>query len=507
MSVEPITLDGRSLGLAEVARVAAGPVACRIAAEARERMAASRALVERCAGSGEAVYGVNTGFGDLANVRISPDKLAALQERLLLSHAAGVGDPLPDPVVRTMLLLRANALARGYSGVRPELVEHLLALLEADLLPVVPSRGSVGASGDLAPLAHLALPLIGRGSVRRGGRTVPAAEALAAAGLAPVVLEPKEGIALINGTQAVTALLALATLEVRRLARLADLAGAFSTEAFRGTDAAFDPRLHELRPHPGQIQSARNLHRLMAGSEIRESHRHGDVRVQDPYCLRCMPQVHGAARDVLDDVERRLAVELNAVTDNPLVFPEDGTIVSGGNFHGQPMALAADVLALAAAELGSISERRIEKLTNSAFSGLPPFLAEDAGLNSGFMMAQVTAAALVSENKTLCHPASVDSIPTSADKEDHVSMGMWGALKLGQVVANVRQVLAIELLAAAQGIDLLRPLHSSPPLEALHRDLRERVAPWREDREMAPDLAAGLAFLDDGLTPHLEGIG
>jgi histidine ammonia-lyase len=506
-SVEPLVLDGQSLTLEAVGRVAAGSVACRIGPEARQRMAASRAVIERTARGPEPIYGVNTGFGDLATVRIEPPKLALLQERLLLSHAAGMGEPLPDRAVRAMLVLRANALARGYSGVRPEVVDRLLELLARDLLPVVPSRGSVGASGDLAPLAHLALPVIGRGRVKQRGEVAPAAAALLEAGLEPLVLEPKEGLALINGTQAITALLALAALEARRLVRLADLAGAFSTDALRGTDTAFDRRLHELRPHPGQLLSARNLHRLMAGSEIRESHRRGDVRVQDPYCVRCMPQVHGAARDLLADVERRLAIELNAVTDNPLVFPEDGAVLSGGNFHGEPVALAADVLALGVAELGSISERRIEKLTNAAFSGLPPFLVEQAGLNSGFMIAQVTAAALVSENKTLCHPASVDSIPTSADKEDHVSMGMWAAIKLGQVVANARRVLAIELLAAAQGIDLLRPLSSSPPLEALHRDLRRRVAPLREDREMAPDLEAAEAFLDAGLDPHLEGLG
>ncbi|MGH9361875.1 MAG: HAL/PAL/TAL family ammonia-lyase, partial [Thermoanaerobaculia bacterium] len=345
-----------------------------------------------------------------------------------------------------MLLLRANTLACGHSGVRLELVEVLLALLDAGVLPVVPSRGSVGASGDLAPLAHHALPLIGRGRVRVKGLEMPTAEGLQRAGLAPLTLGPKEGIALINGTQGMTALLALAGLEARRLVRLADLIGAASTDALRGTDGAFDPRIHALRPHPGQLASAANLFALLRGSAIRESHRHGDVRVQDPYSLRCMPQVHGAVRDLLADVERKLAIEINAVTDNPLVFPEEAEILSGGNFHGEPMALAADVLAIGLAELASISERRIEKLTNTAFSGLPPFLVEDAGLNSGFMIAQVTAAALVAENKVLCHPASVDSIPTSADKEDHVSMGMGAALKLGSVVANVRRVLAIELL-------------------------------------------------------------
>jgi histidine ammonia-lyase len=469
-------------------------------------MAASRRVVEAAVASGAAVYGVNTGFGDLANVRIPAAQLRTLQERLVLSHAAGVGEPLADAAVRGMLVLRANALARGHSGVRPELVDALLALHAADVLPVVPSRGSVGASGDLAPLAHLALPLLGRGRVRIAGVEAPALDGLRRAGLAPLQLEPKEGLALINGTQAMTALLALAVLEARRLARIADLAGALSTDALRGTDAAFDARLHALRPYPGQRASAANLWRLLQGSAIRESHRAGDRRVQDPYSLRCMPQVHGAARDLTADVAAKLAVEMNAVTDNPLVFADSGDIVSGGNFHGEPMALAADVLALALAELGAISERRVEKLTNAGASGLPPFLVRDAGLNSGFMLAQVTAAALASENKGLCHPASVDSIPTSADKEDHVSMGMGAALKLQPVTANVRRILAIELLAAAQGIDLLRPLTSSPPLEALHAALRVRVPMWTEDREMAPDLAAAEAFLGPEIDPHLAGL-
>jgi len=507
--MRPIELDGTSFTLEDLRRVAIDGAPCRLAPAARERVAAGRRAVEAVLATGEAVYGLNTGFGDLAGVRIPPDKLATLQERLVRSHAAGVGEPLPDPAVRAMLALRANTLARGHSGVRPELIDGLLALLERGVLPLVPSQGSVGASGDLAPLAHLALPLVGRGRVRRGGREEDAGPALAAAGLAPLELAPKEGLALINGTQAMTALLALAALEARRLVRAADLVGALSTDALRGTDAAFDERLHRLRPHPGQQASAANLWRLLQGSPIRESHRVGDLRVQDPYSLRCMPQVHGAVRDLLADVERKLAIEMNAVTDNPLVFPGGdgaGEMLSGGNFHGEPMALAADILAIGLAELGSISERRTEKLTNTAFSGLPAFLVEDAGLNSGFMIAQAAAAALVSDNKVLCHPASVDSIPTSADKEDHVSMGMGAALKLGRVVTNTRRVLAIELAAAAQGIDLLRPLRSSPPLEALHAAVRERIAPWDEDREMAPVLAAAEELLGPPLDPHLEGL-
>jgi len=508
-AMRPIELDGTSLTLDDLGRVAIEGVPCRLGPAARERVAAGRRAVDAVLATGEAVYGLNTGFGDLARVRIPPDRLASLQERLLRSHAAGVGEPLPDPAVRAMLALRANTLGRGHSGVRPELVDGLLALLEHGILPLVPSQGSVGASGDLAPLAHLALPLVGRGRVRRRGREEDAAAALAAAGLAPLELAPKEGLALINGTQAMTALLALAALEARRLVRAADLVGALSTDALRGTDAAFDERLHRLRPHPGQQASAANLWRLLQGSPIRESHRVGDLRVQDPYSLRCMPQVHGAVRDVLADVERKLAIEMNAVTDNPLVFPDGdggGELVSGGNFHGEPMAIAADVLAIGLAELASISERRTEKLTNTAFSGLPPFLVEEAGLNSGFMIAQVAAAALVADNKILCHPASVDSIPTSADTEDHVSMGMGAALKLGRVVANARRVLAVELAAAAQGIDLLRPLRSSEPLEALHATVRTRIARWDEDREMAPDLAAAEKLLGPPLDPHLAGL-
>ena len=504
----PIVIDGESLGLGEFDAVARRGISCTLALHARAKVMAGQGAVQRAVEVGDAVYGVNTGFGDLAGVRIADDRLSQLQRRLILSHASGLGEPLDDEAVRGMLLLRANTLSRGYSGVRAQVVEALIALLDAGVLPLVPSRGSVGASGDLAPLAHLALPLLGCGQVRIDGRTALAAEGLRRAGLAPLALGPKEGLALINGTQAMTSLLALSCLDARRLVRVADLAAALSTDALRGTDTAFDPRLHALRAHPGQRVSAANLWSLMRGSAIRESHRAGDVRVQDPYSVRCAPQVHGAVRDVLADVEAKVAVEMNAVTDNPLVFPgegDDGAILSGGNFHGQPMAFAADFLAIALAELASIGERRIEKLTNTAFSGLPPFLARDAGLNSGFMMAQVTAAALVAENKVACHPASIDSIPTSADKEDHVSMGMGAALKLRTVVANVRRVLAIELVAAAQGIDLLRPLRSSERLEEAHRLIRDRIEFREDDREMAADLERGIALVDE-LDPILDSL-
>jgi len=502
-----LEIDGRSLTLEGFGAVVRGATRARLAAAARERVERARATIERAVAGEAAVYGVNTGFGDLARVRIERENLELLQERLILSHCAGLGEPLPAEVVRGMLLLRANTLARGHSGARPIVIDALLAMLTADVLPVVPSRGSVGASGDLAPLAHLALALLGRGEVEVGGVRMAATEGLARAGIDALQPQAKEGLALINGTQAMTSLTALAALDGRRLARIADLAAALSTDALRGTDTAFDPRLHALRAYPGQLASAANLWRLLRDSAIRESHREGDVRVQDPYSLRCAPQVHGAVRDVLADVERKLAGELNAVTDNPLVFPDDDEILSGGNFHGEPMAIAADTLAIAISELGAISERRIEKLTNTAFSGLPPFLVADPGLNSGFMIAQVVAAALASENKTLCHPASVDSIPTSADKEDHVSMGMGAALKLRQVVANVRYILAIELTAGAQGLDLLRPLTSGASLEALHAALRQRVPMWREDREMAVDLNAVHDFLCSGVEPFIEALG
>lgn len=504
-----IELTGSGLTLEQFASVVHQRERCAVSEQAMQSMRRSREVIQRLedkALEGEPVYGVNTGFGDLAGVRIPPDQIRVLQERLVMSHAAGMGEPLPSAAVRGMLLLRANTLARGFSGVRPELVGFLLEMLNQDLLPVVPKKGSVGASGDLAPLAHLALPVIGRGRVRYEGEEMLSSEGLRRVGLAPIGLEPKEGLALINGTQAMSSLLALSVLEVRRQVRVADLVGALSTDALLGTDTPFQSRLHELRSHPGQQASAANLWGLMQGSEMRDSHRTDDSRVQDPYSVRCMPQVHGATRDVLADVERRLETEMNSVTDNPLVFAEDDEILSGGNFHGEPIALAADFLAIAAAELGSISERRIDKLTDSVFSGLPPFLTEDPGLNSGFMLAQVTAAALASENKTLAHPASVDSIPTSAEKEDHVSMGMWAALKAGKVVRNVDRILAIELLAAAQGIDLRRPLRSSPALERLHEAIRALVPKWEEDRELAPDLAAAESFLTADIEPHISGL-
>ncbi len=502
-----VTVDGTTLTLDDLRRVAFERAPCELAPEARSGVVEGRRQVERTLESGQVVYGINTGFGDLARKTIPTEQTEELQTRLLRSHAAGVGEPLPEPVVRAMLVLRANALAGGHSGVRIELLELILELLNRNLLPVVPSRGSVGASGDLAPLAHLALPLIGEGKVLEDGQERPAAEALRRAGLSAVRLAAKEGLALINGTQASSALAAVALFEARRLVRIADLTGALSTEAVRGADTPFDARLHGARPHAGQRASAANLWKLLAGSEIRESHREDDPRIQDPYSFRCMPQVHGAVRDVLEDAGARLAVEINSVTDNPLVFADSDAILAGGNFHGQPIAFASDFMAIGLCEIASICERRIEKLNQSAFSGLPAFLSPDPGLNSGMMIAQITAAALLAESRVLGHPASIDSVPTSADKEDHVSMSMGAGLKLQDVVRNVRQILAIELLCAAQGVDLLRPLRSSARLERLHADFRKIVPKLEADRELAGDMAAAERFLASEVDAHLDGLG
>ncbi len=495
-----IEVDGGGLTLEDVERVADGaPVG--LSPGARERMEASRAVVEAAIASGQPVYGVTTGFGRLADTAIPPDRLAALQVNLLRSHAAGVGEPLPERVTRAIALLRANTLAAGRSGVRPVLCERILDHLNAGIRPRIPAQGSVGASGDLAPLAHLGLTLIGEGEAWRDEGWAPAREALAAAGVEPLVLAPKEGIALVNGTQAMTAIGALALLGAERLVEAVEVAGAMSLEAMRGTRAALAAAIHDARPHPGQRASAARLRALLGEtSGIAESHA-GCGKVQDAYSLRCMPQVHGAARDALAHVRRVLEIEVNAVTDNPLVFAEAAEgerIVSGGNFHGAPVASALDLLAIAVTDLASISERRTHALMDPGFSELPAFLAPDPGLQSGFMMQQVTAAALVSECKALAHPASVDSIPTSANKEDHVSMGVWAARKAAQTVENAVRVVAIELLAAAQGIDFLRPLESSPPLEVAHRKIRERAPKLEADRPGSPDIEAVAELVREG---------
>jgi histidine ammonia-lyase len=434
---------------------------------------------------------VNTGFGALAEVSIDPDSVRELQRNLVRSHAAGVGEPLPVDIVRGLILLRAAVLARGQSGVRVSLAEMLCELLNRGVHPVVPWQGSVGASGDLAPLAHLALVVIGEGEAEVGGVLRPGAEALRACGLAPVVLEAKEGLSLVNGTQLMTAAGALSVGDALALARVADVTGVMSLETIKGSRRPFDERVVAARPHPGALAAAAALRRLTEGSEIVESHRHCH-KVQDAYSFRCMPQVHGAARDGLDFAARALEIEMEAATDNPLVFVDgvDAEFVSGGNFHGQPIALALDLAAIAVAELGAISERRIEQCVNPALSGLPPFLATSSGLHSGFMMAQVTAAALVSENKVLCHPASVDSIPSSAGREDHVSMGAHAAWKLTRVVANVRRVLAIEALCAARGLDLRAPLRPGPGVAAAHERIRAVVPPLDGDRALYRDIAA-----------------
>ena len=496
---QTILLDGDSLSLEDLSRVASGDASAALAPRAAARVDAARAVIDRAVAEDRVVYGVTTGFGRFADVVIPREKLGELQLNLVRSHAAGTGAALGAPAVRAVMLLRANCLAKGFSGIRRSTLELLLACLEAGVHPIVPEQGSVGASGDLAPLAHLALALVGEGEAEFGGRRMPSADALREAGLSPALLEAKEGLALINGTQLTTALGALALARLLGLLKSADLVGALTLDVLKGTDAAFDPRIHAARPHPGQMASAANLRALLAGSPLRESHRHCGV-VQDAYTLRCMPQVHGAARDAAAHARRVLEIEMNAATDNPMVFAEAGELVSGGNFHAAPVALVCDLLAAAAADLASISERRVERLVNPSLSGdLPAFLVRDGGLNSGLMMIHVTAAALVSEAKANAFPASVDSIPTSAGKEDHVSMGPIAARKLARNVDLCETVLAIELLAAGQALDLRRPLASSPPLEALHRHLRARVPFWERDREAAPAI--------EGARAALEGLG
>ncbi len=500
----PLRLGDDTLTLEALAEVARGGRTVEIGGAARAAMDRARRVVDQVVAGGDAspaVYGVNTGFGALAEVRISSGQVAQLQKNLVRSHAAGVGQPLAREAVRAMMLLRAAVLATGRSGARTVCCERLCELLAAGVHPVIPARGSVGASGDLAPLAHLALGMIGEGEAEYRGETMSAAEALSRAGIPALVLEAKEGLTLLNGTQHMTAVGGLAVLDAEVTCRIADVAGAMSLEALKGTVRAFDERVIAARPHPGQIAVGAVLRALLAGSEIAESHKDCG-KVQDPYSLRCMPQVHGASRDILAYVRTVLEREIGSSTDNPLVFvdgPDGDEMISGGNFHGQPVAMALDAAAIAVAELANISERRVEQLVNPHLSsGLPPFLAPDSGLNSGFMIAQVSAAALVSENKVLAHPASVDSIPSSAGREDHVSMGATAALKLAMIHDHVRTVLAIELLCAAQGLDLRRPLRTTKPLEAVHAVIRAKVPAMMVDRPLSPDIAAVRAMIDDG---------
>ena len=493
-----VHLTGNDLTFEQLYEVSLRGAEASLTSEARARMTASRAVIERIVAAETTAYGVNTGFGDLAEVRISPDQIRTLQVNLVRSHACGVGAPLSEAEARAIVLLRANALAKGLSGVRPAIVEILCAMLKHGVHPVIPSQGSVGASGDLAPLAHLAQVVIGEGEAELNGLRMPGGEALRKTGIAPLVLEAKEGISLLNGTQGMLALLALSLREAQILVDTADVAAALSLDALRGSPAAFDPRIAGARPYPGHATTSRNLLRMNRGSQIRESHRPADrdPRVQDAYSMRCTPQVHGAVRDALNAVRAIAEIELNSATDNPLVFvtPDGpagtGDVVSGGNFHGQPLAMAADQLAVALATLGGISERRTEHMTNPHTSLLPAFLTRAPGLNSGFMIAQVTAAALASENKALAAPHSVDSIPTSGGQEDYVSMGMSAARRLRPVLENLRRILAIELLAACQGIDFHAPLHTGGEALKAHALVRSISAHVEADRALAVDIEA-----------------
>jgi histidine ammonia-lyase len=505
--MEILLLDGQALTLAEIQAVALDGCQVGMAPASLKRMRASRDLIEQILAAGQTVYGVNTGFGKLADVRIPDGNLVQLQTNLVRSHAGGVGQPLSEAESRAMLLLRANVLAVGFSGCRTELVELLVALLNAGVHPVIPEKGSVGASGDLAPLAHLALVVIGEGEAFYQGERMAGGEALRRVGLQPVALAAKEGLALLNGTQAMTAVGALAVARGLRVAKLADVAGAMALEALMGTPAAFDSRIHEARPHAGQIAVAFHLLRLMEGSEIREAHREHDSRVQDAYCLRCMPQVHGAVRGALAHVQSVLEIETGSATDNPLVFPADPTrtpesgaaVLSGGNFHGAPLAYAFDYAAIALTDLAGITERRIDRLLNPDINeGLPAFLSPDPGLSSGFMMAQIVAAALINECQVLSHPSSTGTIPTSGGKEDHVSMGMTGAIKLRQIVEHAERIVGIELMCAAQGLEARRPLKSGRELERVYEAVRLIVPRLEEDRVLAPDIDAMAAAVRAG---------
>jgi histidine ammonia-lyase len=492
-----VELRAGELTLAGLRRIYERPAVFRLAAHDRERIANANALVEQIVSLRDAAYGINTGFGLLAQTRIATDQLELLQRNLLLSHAAGVGRALPDAVVRLILALKINALARGHSGITLGLIDALAALLEHEVYPVIPAQGSVGASGDLAPLAHMSAVLLGVGQVRVRGKELPATDGLRLAGLEPAKLHPKEGLALINGTQVSTALALAGLFGAEDVFASAIVAGAMSVDALKGSDSPFDDRIHRVRGQPGQIAVAREYRDLIAGSAIRASHL-DCTRVQDPYSFRCQPQVMGACLDIIRNCSVTLRLEANAVTDNPLLFVEQGDVLSGGNFHAQPVAFAADILALAIAEIGSLSERRIAVLVDPKMSGLPAFLVENSGVNSGFMIAQVTAAALVSENKTIATPCSVDSIPTSANQEDHVSMATHAARRLLPMVENAAAVVGIELLAAAQGIDFHRPARSSVSLECVHAGIRADVSFYATDRYFAPDIAAAKKLVQSG---------
>ncbi len=493
-----LTLHPGQMTLADLRTVWQQTVTVTLDPQARPAIDASAAAIHAIVAKGDAAYGINTGFGKLAKTRIPDEQLELLQRNLILSHSVGTGEPMSDATVRLVMLMKAASLARGYSGVRPVVIDTLLALLNAGVMPVIPVKGSVGASGDLAPLSHMTLALMGEGPVRVNGEMRPAAEALKAAGIAPLTLAAKEGLALINGTQVSTALALHGLFMAERLLDAGTVIGALCVDAAKGSDAPFDPRIHAVRGQPGQIAVAAATRALLAGSQIRQSHRDNDERVQDPYSLRCQPQVMGACRDLIANAARTLLTEANAVTDNPLVFVDSGEVLSGGNFHAEPVAFAADTLALAISEIGAISERRIALLIDSTLSGLPPFLVDQPGLNSGFMIAHVTAAALASENKSHAHPASVDSLPTSANQEDHVSMATFAGRRLDEMARNTATILAIEWLAAAQGVDFHRPLRTSQRLAQTHATLRQRVPFYAQDRLFAPDIEAALQLVLQG---------
>jgi histidine ammonia-lyase len=510
--MKTLILDGNSLTIADVYQAATQGVSIDFSSSSHRAMQASRNVVDEWVKRGEVIYGVTTGFGEFSNVRISPDHIEQLQKNLIVSHSAGAGDPLPPEVVRAMMVLRMNALAKGFSGIRVSTMEFFKKVFNSGIVPVIPSRGSVGSSGDLVQLAHLVLAMMGKGEVRYRGKSMDAGAALRRIGLKPLKLSAKEGLALINGTQMMTAFAALSICESIKLRKLADVAAAMSLEALKGSDTAFDPRIQQLRPHKGQVDCAWNLRKLLASSEIRESHRYDDPRVQDAYSLRCIPQVHGASKDAIEYVHNVVLTEINSATDNPLIFANKNLHLEGGNFHGQPVALALDFLAIALSELANISERRIERMVNGSLSGLPRFLSSNGGLNSGLMIAQYTAASLVSENKVLAHPASVDSIPTSANQEDHNSMGSIGALKAWQILRNVQTVIAIELMTAAQGIDFSRIhpktkkiLKAGRGVEAAYRFLRKSIKHLDRDRILFDDIQTSLMLVkNDDLLKAVE---
>lgn len=505
MANSVLMIDGRSLTLNKIETFLKENQNIKLTPGAIKNVKRSRALIDKWVDEGKVIYGVTTGFGEFANVSISKKDIEKLQENLIISHSTGVGDPLPPFIVKIMMLLRVNALASGHSGIRLETLELLIAMINNNIIPVIPSQGSVGSSGDLAPLSHLVLAMIGKGEVQifrnvlnddpHKVKVQKSSTVLKKYGLTPIRLGAKEGLALINGTQMMTAFAAYICIEANRLKKVADIAGALSHETLRGTDNAFDLRLHKLRPFPGQITVAKNILSMIKGSEIRESHRKNDPRVQDSYSIRCIPQIHGASRDTIDYVSSRVEVELNSVNDNPLIFPDDEEHLEGGNFHGQPMALAMDFMSIALSEYANVSERRTERMLNGSLSSLPRFLAKNGGLNSGLMIAQYTAAALVSENKVLAHPASVDSIPTSANQEDHNSMGSIAARKCFQIMKNVQSVLAIEILAACQGLEFHKPMKPGIGTQSAYNSIRKKIKSIESDRVLYTEIEKVISLI------------